>query len=302
MNMLTSRKYRFVPPAFAAVIALLGLSACGPSAANSTDDSLVFGIIPYENSSSVAQDYQPLVDLIGKETGKDVEVETVTDYAALIEGQRAGTIDLGFYGPISYVLAQDSGVGIEPVAAPVLERDAPPVYHSYLIAKEDSGIETAADLEGKRVCFVDPNSTSGYLYPLSGLIEAGLGEKAYRAQYAGGHDASVLAVRDGDCDAGAVNDVMLDEILPEQGEIDPEAFVKIWTSQPIPNPPMAISERVDPELRETITRAVGEKGNVDALKVEDIAGFWGFVPVDDQVFDPIRDVCRVTKAEMCGTG
>lgn len=293
---------RRITPALGATIALLGLAACGPSAADSGDDALVFGIIPYENSSSVGQNYQPLVDLIGRETGKKVQVETVTDYAALIEGQRAGTIDLAFYGPISYVLAKDSGAGIQPVAVPVLERDAPSGYHSYLIAKAGSGIGTPADLKGKRVCFVDPNSTSGYLYPLGGLIDAGLREGDYSSRYAGGHDASVLAVRDGDCDAGAVNDVMLEKILPQQGEIDPHAFVKIWTSQPIVNPPLAISERVDPHLREIITRAVVEKGNAEALKVEDIAGFWGFVPVDDQAFESIRNVCRATKAEICKTG
>ncbi|MFI0469210.1 phosphate/phosphite/phosphonate ABC transporter substrate-binding protein [Saccharopolyspora sp. 5N102] len=293
---------RRILPTIGAAIALLGAAACGPSAADSGDDALVFGIIPYENSSSVGQNYQPIVDLIGRETGKKIQVETVTDYAALIEGQRAGTIDLAFYGGISYVLAKDSGAGIQPVAVPVLERGAPAGYYSYLIAKAGSGINTLADLKGKRVCFVDPNSTSGYLYPLGGLTEAGLREGDYTAQYAGGHDASVLAVRDGDCDAGAVNDVMLEKILPQQGEIDPTGFVKIWTSQPIVNPPLAISERVDPQLRQTITKAVAEKGNADALKVKDIAGFWGFVPIDDQAFEPIRNVCRATNAEICKTG
>ncbi|GAB3288645.1 phosphate/phosphite/phosphonate ABC transporter substrate-binding protein [Parasphingorhabdus pacifica] len=301
MTVLQTMRNRILP-ALGAAIALFGVAACGPSATDSGDDALVFGIIPYENSSSVGQDYQPIVDLISRETGRKVQVETVTDYAALIEGQRAGTIDLAFYGGISYVLAKDSEAGIRPIAVPVIERGAPPGYHSYVIVKAGSGINTLADLKGKRVCFVDPNSTSGYLYPLGGLMQAGLREGDYATQYAGGHDASVLAVRDGDCDAGAVNDVMLDKILPEQGEIDPTAFKKIWTSESIANPPLAISEQVDPRLRETITKAVVEKGNTDALPVEDIAGFWGFVPIDDQAFNPIRDVCRVTNAEICKTG
>ncbi|WP_019815641.1 phosphate/phosphite/phosphonate ABC transporter substrate-binding protein [Saccharomonospora saliphila] len=294
--------HRAIALAVGATIMSLTATACGPSAADSDPDSLTFGIIPYENSSSVSQDYQPLVDLIARETGREVHVETVTDYAALIEGQRAGTIDLAFYGPTSYVLAKDSGVGIQPVAVPVLRRGAPAGYRSYLVAKAGGPIRTVADLKGKRVCFVDPNSTSGYLYPLAALIEAGLHEDDYTSRYAGGHDASVLATRDGDCDAGAVNDVMLEQILPEDGEIDPDSFVKLWTSQPIMNPPLAVSERLDPGLRRTITTAVTEQGNAEALNVEDIAGFWGFVPIDDRAFDPLRDVCRVTDAQVCTGG
>ena len=40
-----------------------------------------------------------------------------------------------------------------------------PYYRGQFIARADSGITTLADLEGKTFCFVDPNSTSGYIVP-----------------------------------------------------------------------------------------------------------------------------------------
>lgn len=62
---------------------------------------------------------------------------------------------------------------------------------------------------GKKVCFVDPSSTSGFLYPTAGLIEEGVIASGSEADisaavtpiYAGGRDASALAVKSGDCDA-----------------------------------------------------------------------------------------------------
>jgi hypothetical protein len=59
----------------------------------------------------------------------------------------------------------------------------------------DSPITDLAGCAGRTVCFVDPNSTSGYLYPTAGLIEAGVDPvNGLTRTFAGGHDASALAV------------------------------------------------------------------------------------------------------------
>lgn len=289
--------------ALSGVGALLLVSGCGPSAQGGTGgedpDTLVFGALPYEDSTSVEQHFRPIVDLIAAETGKEVQFENVADYAGLIEGQRAGTIHIAMYGPTSYVLAKDSGVDIEVAGIQIQDPDGDPSYHSYIITAKDSGIEELSDLRGRNVCFVEPTSTSGSLYPTAGLTDAGLTPDDYNVRYTGGHDASALAVRDGDCDAGAIQDVMFDEILPRQGEIDPDDFTKIWVSAPVASSPLAISTGLGTELRETIKTAVLERGNADALDVDDIAGFWGFVPGDDTSFDSIRDVCSKTDSEIC---
>ncbi|WP_028647100.1 phosphate/phosphite/phosphonate ABC transporter substrate-binding protein [Nocardiopsis sp. CNT312] len=289
----------------AASAALVLASACGSAsgAANAADpDTLVFGLIPNENAASLNASYAPLADLVAEASGKEVELEVMTNYAALIEAQRAGTVHIAMYGPFSYVLARDSGVDISPIAAELYEKDGEPSYHSYMVARADSGITALADLRGRTVCFVDPNSTSGRLYPLAGLVGAGLEEGDYTERFSGGHDASLLAVRDGDCDAGAVRDLLYDEVLPEQEGIDHDDYTILWTSDPVVNSPLAVVNSLDPELRGAIADAVLERGNADALGVDDIAGYWGFTETDDAFYDPIRELCRITEAEACQTG
>ena len=53
------------------------------------------------------------------------------DYAAVIEGQRAGNIHIAMYGPASYARAYVTGVKIEPFAIEV-NGDGTKGYHSVL--------------------------------------------------------------------------------------------------------------------------------------------------------------------------
>ncbi|UCM91130.1 PhnD/SsuA/transferrin family substrate-binding protein [Streptomyces marincola] len=87
-------------PRLAARAALvpLALTACGSSAASGGGDSgegrdpdtLVLAAIPSEESTSPAQRYEPIIELLEDETGKEVTFQKATSYTAVIEAQRAG--------------------------------------------------------------------------------------------------------------------------------------------------------------------------------------------------------------------
>ncbi|MGP4020146.1 phosphate/phosphite/phosphonate ABC transporter substrate-binding protein [Saccharopolyspora sp. 5N708] len=293
----------------------LGLAACGPSAATDqgsarNPDELVFASVPSEDSTSLEQEFKPLVDMLSKETGKKIRVEKATDYAAVIEGQRTGKIDIAMYGPLSYVVARNSGVRITPLGAQVETKAAAPGYWSYGVVKADSPIQSLADFRGKQVCFVDPNSTSGYLYPKAALQTAGIDvTRDLKPVMAGGHDASVLAINSGQCDAGFAENKMVDELLPEKGAIKPGDLRVVWRSELIPGSPAAVSDDLDPALKDKIVEAFKTKANADYLKANgfctdncEIGGYWGFVPADDATFNTIRDVCNITREKQCTDG
>ena len=44
----------------------------------------------------------PFVEYLSKELGVPVKLRVANDYAAVIEGQRAGNIQIAYYGPASY--------------------------------------------------------------------------------------------------------------------------------------------------------------------------------------------------------
>src|SRR6185503_20071592 len=77
-------------------------------------------------------------------------------------------------------------------------------YKGQFIANTTSGIKSLADLKGKTFCFVDPNSTSGYIVPRIVLKANGIDpDTDFKAtQNAGSHNNVAIAVYKGDCDAG----------------------------------------------------------------------------------------------------
>ena len=55
---------------------------------------LVFAIIPAENASGVTDRYAPFVEYLSRALGTKVTLRVASDYAAVIEGQRAGNIHI----------------------------------------------------------------------------------------------------------------------------------------------------------------------------------------------------------------
>ncbi|WP_405164316.1 phosphate/phosphite/phosphonate ABC transporter substrate-binding protein [Nocardia sp. NBC_01499] len=299
-----------------AAVAVLGLTGCGSSAvgADSTTSgdpqTLVFASIPSENSQSLQQQYKLVAEVIEKSTGHPVQFQNATDYAAVIEGQRAGKVHIAGYGPFSYVTAKDSGVQMVPVAAPIKQAGAEPGYLSYGITKAGSNIKSLADFRGKTICFVDPSSTSGYLYPSAGLKEAGVDpEKDITPVFAGGHDASVLAVKSGQCDAGFAYDTIVDKTLIEKNQIKPGEISVLWKSETIAASPVAISGKLSPELQAKLTAAFRDMLNKPALVRAGLCAdeqgcqlpesAYGYAVVQDSLYDGVRKVCRITKAKVC---
>jgi len=211
-----------------AAVSLLAVAACS----GSTDDdatltgssregsestgsgfpeTLVLGAVPAENSTALAAGYEPIVQMLEAETGATVEVAQASDYAGVIEGLIADSVDIAFLGPFGYVIATENDADIAPLGAVTASKDEEPGYYSLGIARGDNDeIDGLEDFAGKDICFVDPGSTSGFLYPSSCLIDEGVVTSSKEAAmseslnpvYAGAHDASALAVKNGDCDAG----------------------------------------------------------------------------------------------------
>lgn len=297
-----------------AAVALVA-AGCGSSAAdesaNGSGDSgeLVFASVPSESSTSLAQEFAPLISMLEKETGKKIKVQKATNYAAIIEGQRSKKIDIALYGPLSYILAKDSGVPLTVVAAEAQTKSAQPGYQSYAIVPGKSTITSVAGFKGKKVCLVDPNSTSGYLYPEAALLSNKLTlNKDVTPVMTGGHDASVLSVKKGQCDAGFAEDVMVDKLLPAKGQLKPGDVKVVWKSPLIPGSPVAISNGLDPKLKKTLADAFATKANADYLKAHGycsgactLDSYWGFRPVKDSFYDGVRKVCRQTKDKQCAS-
>ncbi|MER6525852.1 phosphate/phosphite/phosphonate ABC transporter substrate-binding protein [Streptomyces sp. NPDC001508] len=307
------------PHALAAAVLLpMVLTACGSSAASDASSSsgrenpgtLALAVVPSEDATSTAQHYKPLIKLLEDETGKKVVLQKATNYAAVIEAQRAHKAQIAVYGPLSYIVAKNSGVGLEPIAATILAKGATPGYWSYGFTRATTkDVGGLSDFKGRKVCFVDENSTSGYLYPHAGLLGAGVKDDAYTKVMAGGHDASVLSVVRGNCDVG-FSDSTIQQLLIKQGKLKKGDLKLVWKSPVIPGSPVAVSTDLSSELRRQLADVFTKKANADYLKSKGycdgddcrIFGYWGYAPVKDSDYKSVRDVCATTGDAQCTAG
>lgn len=316
------RRHTRTVAATAAGLALV-LAGCSSSDSGGTTEqgfpqTLTLAAVPAENSADLKASYDPLIKLLEKETGSTVEFVQASDYAGVVEGIIADNVDLAFFGPFAYVVAGVNGAKITPLGAVIGEKGEQPGYQSYGLAKSDNGaVNELSDFAGKKVCFVDPGSTSGFLYPTAGLIEAGVVKSGSEADisgamtpiYAGGHDASALAIASGDCDAGFAFDTMVDKTMIEKGDLQPGQLKTVWKSEVIAGSVFAANDSLGPEAIGKLETLFTEKVNADALEADDFCEgdaclltderVWGVVAAADADYNGVRKVCEVTGSEKC---
>ncbi|MBT1605966.1 MULTISPECIES: phosphate/phosphite/phosphonate ABC transporter substrate-binding protein [Curtobacterium] len=261
------------------------------------ENTIVFGVVP--DSVDTETNYQPLMDYIAKETGKKVEYHESTDYAALIEASVAGKIDVASFSGFTYVTAKNNGAKITPISSIITAEGQKPGYYSEAIVPKDSDIDSLKDFAGKKVCFVDPSSTSGYLFPSYNLLKAGVDPKTdVTPVFAGKHDVSVQKVAAGtECDAG----------FAEDSEVEKNDDVRVVAKTMVPGAPIVVSDTLPSAEKETLTKALSDvtiDQIIDAgVTSADSDGFrsvfYGTKPVDDEYYDLIRDICKTTKSTTC---
>ncbi|MGY3483977.1 phosphonate transport system substrate-binding protein [Bradyrhizobium sp. USDA 4011] len=165
---------------------------------------ITFAVIPAENGSGVTERYGPLTEYLSKELGIKVTLRVANDYAAVIEGQRAGNIHIGYYGPASFARARLTGVKTDAFVIDV-NADGSKGYYSVFYVLAKSPYQKVEDLKGKNIGLVDPNSTSGNNMPRFKLNQMGIDPETYfsKVVFTGSHENAVLALAQGTVDVAA---------------------------------------------------------------------------------------------------
>jgi len=274
------------------------LAGCGGGGQSETAEGipnpLTIGAIPTEDTGDVVDAFQPVADYVGEQLGVEAELYTATDYSGIIEAMRSGEADVAWLGPLSYVLAVERA-SAEAFAVQLTEEggDAP-TYHSFIITQRDSDIQSLEDLRERTFAFVDPTSTSGNLFPRQGFTEAGIDpdNDLGDATFAGGHDASGLAVARGDVDAGAISSTVLGNMFAE-GIIQEDEVRTVWESDPIPESPIAVrgdlSQEAKDRIKEVFVGLRAEDVGLDELSPD---GAIGYIEAQDSDYDVIRDLAQ----------
>lgn len=252
-----------------------------------------FGIIPTEESSATLAKWQPFFDYLGKTLGVEVKPQVGADYTAVILAMQNKQLDVAYFGPKSYVDAAERA-GAEAVVKDNTVKGGLG-YHSIIISKKGGAVGSITAAKGKNFAFVDPESTSGYLIPLTYVLNT-LKTKpdAYfgRVIFAGSHENAILAVLNGTVDAAATNDADMANAV-KKGAVKADDFNVLWTSPDIPNGPTAVRKDLPASFKAALKTAMLNYKDPSGL---DKLGLKSWVAASDADYNPIREAGKALSA------
>jgi phosphonate transport system substrate-binding protein len=267
-------------------LALLFSPICGAAPAR----ELVMGLIPAEYNEEIITKFEPMRLYLEKKLGQKVKIYTATDYTGIVEAMKKKRLDIAFFGPLSYCLAQQEA-GAEAFAVGVDKRGKT-TYRSLIIVPGDSPAKTLMDLKGKSVAFVDPASTSGGLMP-SYMVKKATGmmpdQFFGKFTYAGSHDAVELAVKNRTVDAAADNDVTYPEMIAK-GLITKQSNRILLESPDLPGSPLAYRGDLPADLKKQIQTIF-----LNAHKEINVSGYGNLIRYDavkDSDYQVIRNMIK----------
>lgn len=252
---------------------------------------LVMAVTPSNIPTELFKASEAFAAELGKKLGLSIKVYMPTDYLGVVEALRNRTADLAFVHPAGYVFANREAKA-QIVAVDVWHGKTS--YTSRIFVRKDSGFKRLEDLRGKTIAFVDPGSTSGYVYPMLMLIKKGLVKDRdprtffKEAMYTGTHEAALLALLNGSVDAVASFDLAPQQYLKDTERV--ERLTYIAETEPIPEAGVIVREGLDPALIKRLFDAL-MAFNAPEYKpiLKDFYGIDGFAPARDSDYNPVRE-------------
>ncbi|MEP5731124.1 MAG: phosphonate ABC transporter substrate-binding protein [Sulfitobacter sp.] len=263
------------------------------------------GILGGENAQDRMTNNQCLADKISEALDVPVKMFAPADYNGVIQGILGGSIDLALLGPSSYAALH---IADPEAASPILVKvnlDGSIGYHSIGFARVDSGLTKLGDVQGKTFGFGDPNSTSGYLIPSIEIPEVTgatmeSGDYFGEVRFTGGHEQTILAVKNGDIDAGVTwadgqgnwedgyNFGALRKAV-DAGLVDMNDLTEIWRSKLIPGEPIVLRNALPDDARASVTQIMDTLGESDPQCAYGVGGgeIQGFDPITHDAYTSI---------------
>jgi phosphonate transport system substrate-binding protein len=283
--------------------AALATTLAPPVLAETTE--INFGIISTESQSNLKTIWDPFLADMGKKTGLKINAFFASDYAGVIEGMRFGKVQVAWVGNKSGMEAVDRANA--EVFAQSVAVGGEPGYWGLLLAPADSALTSAEDVlkcdKSLNFGLGDPNSTSGYLVPMTFLFaQNGKDPKeCFKTVTNANHETNAMAVANKQVDVATNNT----ENLSRLEKTNPAAAAKlkvIWKSPLIPSDPIVWSKELDQPTKDKLLSffmTYGRQGAPEqvAAERETLKGLqWSpFRPSSDAQLYPIR-IMELTKA------
>lgn len=211
------------------------------------------GVVPQFEQRKLYAIWKPIIDALEKETGFSFNLVTTLKINDFEKEYMAEKFDFAYMNP--YFIVR----GVTPGTYIPLVRDNKP-HRGIVVVRKDGPISKTDDLKGKTVAFPTPNAIGATLMTRAelerkyGILVNPLYVKSHSSVYL--HVAKGLAVAGGG----------VEKTLQEQDPVVRDQLSVLYTTEVMPNLPIAANQRVPADVREKVQRAFLALGETDEGK------------------------------------
>lgn len=268
----------------------------------SEQNPIKFFFVPSVDVKVLDDNSKAVKEYLEKNTPYKFKIAIPPNFNTVVEAFGSKRADVAALNTFGYILAHEK-YGAEARLTTVRNGEA--TYRAQFIAKANSKIKKIEDLEGKKIAFVDPVSTSGYILPLKYLRDRNI--KPKQTVFAMRHDNVVSMIYQGQVDAGAtfyvspVGDEIQDaRMLVKAQYPDVEQKIKIiQLTETIPNDPVVFRKDLPEEIKIKISHELIEYAKTPSGKehLQRLSGVTGLIPCNDRDYDKTREFYKTLQKE-----
>jgi len=251
---------------------------------------------PSVESETITESSKEMITFLEKETGLFFSTSVPTNYITVVESFGSDRADVAFMNSFGYLLANEK---YKANAELRVIRYNDSYYRGQIIASAASGITKIEDLQGKRVAYTDPSSTSGYLLPSKMLKDKNIipGNTVFAMK----HDNVVTMIYQGQVDAGATyysppgpNGEIKDaraRVLTQFPEVE-EKIKIIALTDSIPNDPIVFRNGIEDSIKKKIIDALLKYIKTEEGKTifKNMYGMDGIIITNDRDYNGLRKI------------
>ncbi len=236
-------------------------------------------------ASQLKLDLEPLRSHLESTLKRPIEWVFASSYDGTGELLLSGAVPFASLTPALYIRSQEADPGVRLVAAK--QHGGTTASDAVFLARVDLDVEDPLELKGKRICYTDALSTTGYMLPRAWLKQQGLHpEKDFsKVVMSGNHMHLIRDLSLGMCDVGGTFRDALDRA--RVAEVDVAALRVMAITGRTPHDAICAGPAAKPEeitrMREALLEF--EPPPVGPLNLEQLTGFG---QVDDATYDSLR--------------
>lgn len=285
-NRITACRCRCLPQGVSLVgfVLLLMLALAAPRGVYAQQDPLVLGVFPRNKATETVTMYSPLAEHLSEKLGRKVTLVTAKDFDAFWKGVTDGRFDIVHYNQYHFtrsaqayrVIAHNQEFGKNAVAGAIFVR-------------RDSGITDVSQLRGRTIIFGGgKDAMLSYIGPRFLLMQAGLKDQDFKAEFAVNPPNALLALFNRQADAAGGGDILID-LQAVRKAIDTNEIRMLAATEPLLFLPWAVKRNMPAALADSIQTMLIELGMTEAGRsILKAARTTGLVKASDKDYDPHR--------------